>query len=192
VKEKINNMTKFKQTRGFKMNGFPAHAGVSPIRKDSDVTVEKTQSLEARIAYPGDAVFEGSETSLRNYPTLESEEFKYTHYPAAADDPTSSTVTRGRKSVQIKTDSDGDITKTTTKKRRDGSIRKTIEYDTVDNQTTKTTTYYDKDGNIKRRKRKDVKTTDKKTSHSEEDQELVDSKNVTYIKGNMRSFYGDR
>ena len=151
--------------------------------------VTKTQSLEARHAYPGGSVFEGSETSEREQ-SLEGGK-GHTHYPAAADDPTSSSVTRGRKTVTVSKD-DGATYKTKTKKRRGGSTRKVVSYQTVGGKTIKTTTWYDKDGNKKRSKSKTVKTTKRRTSHRKKDQKLVDAAEVTYTAGGHRGVSGER
>jgi hypothetical protein len=160
----------------------------SPMLKEPVVT--KTRTLERRIMHPGGAVFEGSETSPR-IQRLEGGG-GYTHYPASSDDPTESSVTRGRRTTTVTKHSDGDITKTKVKRRRSGSVRKRVRFETSGDKTVKITTYYNRDGSVRRTKRKVVKTTKKRTSHRKKDQKLVDATKVTYVAGGSRDTYGRR
>lgn len=195
----------------FKMKGskFYGYGNQSPLPK-KEKTVTKTQTLQKRTMHPGDAVFEGSETSPKDQRitsnTLYSENGKikegtltsktYTHYPASIGDDTKSTVKGGKtifggdKTVSLQKRGGADIiggggglvNKKITKSRRGGGKKKTVEFITgFGDKTTKEVTKYRKDGSVKSSKRKKVRTTKKRTSHSKKNQRLVDKAKTTYI-----------
>ena len=212
------------QGSSFKMMGSsPAkHWGKHPSKKDGhtrddhnvlgvkkgETTYSKSEWLPGRFMCPGDSVFEGSENSPKEqwsgtdmeYMEGEKPETTYTHYPASAENPSTTSVNYpGGKTVEIKRNvgggkehesgiMEGTTSKTVTKPRLFGG-KKVIEFKTITDKSGKQTTIkyvtkYNKSGKqVGETKRRAVKTKEKHITHKGKHQEHLSTMETEYKAG---------